>query len=152
LTFAELDDAPFEKLKSRFSRVRGLDGQVVTVSSAATVLASLMNAVEGHHHVPGPLGLVGGYPVLITEGGNVEIDLPPGINLSNAVAINQKAQKFDGLHDVQPGSVTLTNAARTALKEIVGIELPTVTTGNVGDLAAEMVERLNTRYAFGLQL
>ena len=151
-TFSAPDDSPFVELKQRFSRVRGLQGQGVTVNSAATVLASLLARVRRRHHVPGPNGLPGGYPVMVTENGGIELDLPPGIDEAGAVAINEGAQVFDGLAYVRPNEVALTEEARAALTEIVGVELPTLTPANAVEVANEVLGGLNERYAFELKL
>jgi hypothetical protein len=152
LTFAEPDDTPFVELKRRASRVRGLEGQGVTVSSAATVLATLLMRSRRQHHVPGPSGLVGGYPVILTADDGLQLDLPPGLTVDRAVAVNRAAQRFDGLAHVQPGSVVLTEPTREALHAITGYEVPRVTFDNVEQVAVELSRRLNERYQFGLQL
>jgi hypothetical protein len=152
MTFREPDDTPFAELKARFTRIRGLDGQGVTVSSAATILASLLLRERRRHHAPGPNGLVGGYPVVVAENGGVELDLPLGLDRDGAVGINEAAQKRDGLAAVGPGTVALTVQSRDALKTITGVELPTVTLSNVQELAEAVVSSLNSRYGLGLSL
>jgi hypothetical protein len=152
VVFDAPDDTPFALLKSRYPRVRGLDGQGVTVTSAATVLATFLNGERRRHHTPGPLGLVGGYPVEIAEDGTVALDLPPGVDRERAVQINVEGQRFDGIQDVEPGRVTITDAASDVLYKITGVELPPVTTANVADVAREVVDRLNQRYELRLRL
>jgi hypothetical protein len=152
LTFTDPIDTPFTELKARASRVRGLEGQAVTVTSAATLLATLLQGERRQHHVPGPLGLPGGYPVVLAEDGAVQLDLPLGLTIAEAVSINERAQYFDGLSTVHPGKVELTDTARDALRTIVGVLLPTVTPTNVEELAAEVVAGLNMRYDFGLAI
>lgn len=152
LTYAGPDDTPFELLKTHVSRTRGVDGQGVTVGSAATVLASLLNRRRRAHHAPGPLGLIGGYPILIDEDCGVSVDLPHGLDdVEAAEQINRRAQQFDGLAVVSPGQVKLTETTRSALAEIVGVQLPTVTSENVLDLASEIVTNLNRRYGLDLR-
>jgi len=152
LAFDGPDDYPFAILKRRSSRIRGLEGQGVTVNSAATVLATLLNGDRRRHHVPGPFGLVGGYPVEIREDGTVELDLPPGIDQARAIEINVGGQEFDGIQDVGAGLVSLTDKAREALLRIVGFDQPSVTPQNVEEIARDIVERLNERFDFKLRL
>lgn len=122
------------------------------MSSAATVLATLLQRDRRRHHMPGPNGLPGGYPVILTEDGRVELDLPDGLDQATAVAINEGAQTYDGLATVGPGEVSLTPAAHDALAEIVGIELPVVTQSNAQEVAVEVLAGLNDRYGFELSL
>lgn len=152
LTFDSLEDSPFELVKSSFPRMRGLSGQGVTISSASTVLASLLNGHRRRHHAPGPQGLAGGYPILITEDGKIEVDLPEEVSLSDALAINASAQKFDGVGDVRPGRIVLTETATSTLNKIAGIDLPEVTFDNAVPLAREIADRLNSRYGFACRL
>jgi hypothetical protein len=150
--FATPDDTPFALLAATVGRTRGLSGQGVTISSAATVLATLLNREQRRHHAPGPLGLPGGYPVDISESGSVTLDLPHDTSVSEAIQINTAAQCFDGIQTVNPGSITPTERAREAYAAIVGSHLPTVTPDNMLALSRDAIERINASYHLGLAL
>jgi hypothetical protein len=152
LTFRAVDNAPFQKLKARFSRIRGIEGQGVTVSSAATILASLLNGERRNHHAPGALGFPGGYPVSLSPDGEPKLNLPEGLDLKEAVQINKSAQRFDGIEDVVPGAVQSTDEARTAFHKILGMDLPTITPLNAAAISSEAVSRLNSKYNLGLSI
>ncbi len=152
ITFRDGDDAPFKNLKASFSRVRGLEGQGVTINSAATVLASLLKGEQRRHHTPGALGLPGGYPVVLSVSGEPKIDLPKDLSLQDAVIINESAQRFDGIEHVVSGKVDSTTEARNAFQKIVDMELPTVTLENVSTLASATILQLNAKYKLGLSL
>ncbi|ASW55795.1 hypothetical protein [Plantactinospora sp. KBS50] len=152
LIYHGVDDTPFALLKEHATRVRGLDGQGVTVSSAATVLATLLNGQRRRHHVPGPLGRPGGYPILITEHGQVDIDLPDGLDLADAVAINEQAQQRDGIAAAKAGLVSLTDVTSDALRTLTGVTLTEVDVANVLPVAREIVAQLNARYGLRLRL
>lgn len=47
-------------------------------------------------HLPGPLGLPGGYPVTV-EGTELRLRLPAGVSRTEAVAVNQRAALADGV-------------------------------------------------------
>ncbi|MGA5195276.1 hypothetical protein [Streptomyces exfoliatus] len=89
----EIDDvetrlaACFQGLRSVNSRGK-LINELVGVSSAEVLLA-LLGSTPRHTHVPGPNGLPGGYPVVLGDG-RVELDLPPGITGTEAVALNRQ--------------------------------------------------------------
>jgi hypothetical protein len=148
VVYKNIEDAPFALVKSSVPRLRGLEGQGVTVSSAATVLAAMMNGTESRHHTPGPLGLVGGYPITVNSDGIVALDLPSEIESSEAMGINEEAQKFDGVEAARPNSIRLTKSANAALEEIVGITLPEITYDNVLSYAKEIMQQLTIRYGF----
>jgi hypothetical protein len=69
----------FSLVAGRFRCVKGLADRVV--------------------HAPGPLALVGGYPVRFGNGG-VAVDLPTGLSLEAAIEINRRCQRYDGIEGV----------------------------------------------------
>jgi hypothetical protein len=144
------DDYPFVLLREEFPRLRGVAGQAVTVSSAAVVLSAFLSGSPRMLHAPGPKGLPGGYPVLIEEDGSVQLDLPPGLSLSEAIKINKRGQVLDGVACVVPGLLRPSAAAKEAFKKIVGDELPDITFDNVSDVADAAMASLNARYELGL--
>jgi hypothetical protein len=150
LRFRGPDDSPFRELRARATRVRGLDGLGVTIGSACTLLDELLGGSRRRHHSPGALGLAGGYPVRIGEDGSPCLDLDPSLTPQDAIDINERAQEFDGIESVTPGSVLATPLAREAHREIVGIELPEIQTAAVVDFASEEVRRLEAKYGLGL--
>lgn len=69
---------------------------------------------------PGPLGLPGGYPISIT-GGRVELDLPAGLSLDEALAYQNRNAQPDGIQEVaDDGTVTLTEPTRRRLSALDG--------------------------------
>src|SRR5262249_51370944 len=88
--------ALFASVAGRFRRVKGLAGQSVTASSATAMLLALSNPSGQVVHAPGPMGLVGGYPVRIAKPGLL-VDLPDRLTLDQAIDINRRCQRFDGI-------------------------------------------------------
>ncbi|NRQ32614.1 potassium transporter TrkA [Nonomuraea sp. NN258] len=68
----------------------------VTGLSAATLVLGLLSGARTHTSVPGPLGLPGGYPVLL-DGAGLELRLPAGWSVERAVAFNQRCAARDGV-------------------------------------------------------
>ncbi len=91
----------------------------ITAASALPVMLSLLPDSEAlRFSAPAPRGLPGGYPVRI-EGGQVALDLPDGVTLTEAVAGNRRLGERDGIAAVaDDGTVTFTEAARAALREV----------------------------------
>jgi hypothetical protein len=94
-------------------------------------------------HAPGPLGLVGGYPVRFGDGG-IAADLPTGLSLEAAIEINRRCQTYDGIADVDArGTVHFTSEAAQILKAELGYdcrELPL-------DACEERAEELARKFA-----
>jgi hypothetical protein len=151
LSFRGPSDAPFGVLRRRVSRVRGLDGLGVTITSAATLLAQLLGSTPRRHHSPGANGLPGGYPVRIGTCGEVTLDLPADLSEEQATEINRLAQVFDGILHVEAGKVIPTPLAQEAYSEVVGANLPEVTPSNVVELSLSAMESLDLRFNLGLQ-
>lgn len=115
--------ALFSLIAGRFRRVKGLAGQSVTASSATAMLLALARRSGDVVHAPGPLGLVGGYPVRISPDGLL-VDLPAKLSLDDAIAINRDCQRYDGIESVDDdGTVRFTDAAAGVLREVLGYNL-----------------------------
>jgi hypothetical protein len=136
---ADLDQkALFSLVAGRFRRIKGLAGQAVTASSATAMLLALANPFGQVVHAPGPLGLVGGYPVRISQAGLL-VDLPAKLTLEQAVDINQRCQRYDGIETVEDdGTVRFTEASVGILKEVLGYELEAYPPQDCEDRAHEL--------------
>ncbi|GGA82241.1 hypothetical protein GCM10011385_40580 [Nitratireductor aestuarii] len=87
------------------------------ISAAGSVPTLLALTGEGARrvHVPGPLGLTGGYPVIANENG-VTLDLPAGMTKEEAVAFNAQFEEADGVF-IHDGQVTYAERVRNLVKE-----------------------------------
>jgi hypothetical protein len=97
----------------------GLRWNYLTASATLPVLEALLPESKVlRWSVPAPGGLPGGYPVRI-DGGAVELDLPPGESLEDAVAFNERMARADGVDRIDPdGTVHFTDAAREAVADV----------------------------------
>ncbi|TDP95220.1 saccharopine dehydrogenase NADP-binding domain-containing protein [Labedaea rhizosphaerae] len=64
--------------------------------AAAGLLDALVTGATLDTHVPGPLGLPGGYPVRVRDR-RIELRLPDGLDAMTAVAWNQRMSVLDGV-------------------------------------------------------
>ncbi|RJL21440.1 potassium transporter TrkA [Bailinhaonella thermotolerans] len=111
----------------------------VTGLAAAVVVRGLLTGEETHTSLPGPLGLPGGYPVLL-RGGRLELRLPAGLDLAGAVAFNQRAAAYDGVV-VDGDRVRFTEPAAPELpREFTVAEIEPVT-GLFHEFRARLRER-----------
>jgi hypothetical protein len=131
-------DTIFDHLPTRFRRVGGVAGQAMTAASAITVLAAVANDTGRLAHAPGPNGLPGGYPVWV-DGTGGKPDLPEGITLDDAVAINTGGQVFEGIEEIHDdGSVTFAEREMSILAEMLGYDCRHMTLDETAERAAEL--------------
>ena len=88
----------------------------VTGLTAALVVAALLTGAELSTSLPGPLGLPGGYPVRLA-GSRLELRLPPGLTMADAVARNQRWALADGVR-VAAERVVFSDRARAELSAV----------------------------------
>lgn len=120
---AEIDhEVLFSHVAGRFRRVKGLAGQSVTASSATAMLHAVASRSGQVVHGPGPLGLVGGYPIRVSPTGFL-VDLPAGLTLDEAIDINRRCQRYDGIESVDDdGTVRMTEASSKIMREVIGYD------------------------------
>jgi hypothetical protein len=112
--------ALFGLLPTRLKRIRGRAGMTVTAGSAFAVVRALTLDTPACVHAPGPLGLIGGYPVRASAAG-VELDLPATCSRDEAIAVNEAGQRFEGIEAIHPdGRVVFTESAFHALRTRLG--------------------------------
>jgi len=87
-------------------------------ASAVKNVVALLGPRRTRTHVTSPLGLPGGYPAFI-EDGRVELDLPEGLGVDDAVALNHGAARWDGIDRIESdGTVVYTADASAAMAEL----------------------------------
>lgn len=91
-----------------------LDMNAIAGSAAAIVVASLACGIDLETHVPGPLGLPGGYPVRLSAR-SLRLRLPRGVDEEAAKNINLDASLRDGVELSPDGTVTFSERARESL-------------------------------------
>jgi len=90
------------------------DLNVISAGSGVPVLLGLLGDPLVRAHVPGPAGLPGGYPVMVSKAG-VEIDLPTGLTLQDAMAWNRQFEVLDGVSVHADGRVAYSEHAQSCL-------------------------------------
>lgn len=117
----------------------------ITGYTAALLVQDLLTGAEVRTNLPGPLGLPGGYPVLLRDS-TIALDLPGGLDKASAVAWNQRAALADGGR-VDGDRVTFAPRAAEALEAhlpdlAAGFPVDEITT--VLDRIVELRDRLRT--------
>jgi hypothetical protein len=91
----------------------------VFAASAVKNALALVGAEPLVTHVSAPMGLPGGYPAVVGSG-TAELRLPPDIDEASAVAINDRAARFDGIEDIAAGGTVVYTAESRAAMENLG--------------------------------
>lgn len=138
----DADAEVFALLATRLRRLGGVEGQLLTASSAFRVLAAMATDSGEVMHAPGPAGQPGGYPVRVDgDGATVDVDL--SLSLADAVRINEEGQRADGIDRIEPdGTVVFTEAEMSVMKRLLGYDCRTM---SLADAPAQ-AEELGARY------
>jgi len=92
-------------------------------------------------HTNGPRGLPGGYPVRVRRSG-VELFLPQGLSLEEAVRINEDAQRGDGIERIgDDGTVFYTDQAVQIMKDVLDYDLKPLRFDEIDGRCDELVAR-----------
>ncbi|HET8643129.1 MAG TPA: hypothetical protein VFM37_14430 [Pseudonocardiaceae bacterium] len=128
---AWLGDEPVDaaRLLARQRAVDRTELNHVTGHTAALLLDRLVAGTAAEPldtHLPGPLGLPGGYPVSL-RGIELDLRLPPGVTRAGAIEFNQRAALADGVV-VEAGTQAGTQAGAQAGTQ-AGVQAGTVRFG-----------------------
>jgi hypothetical protein len=115
----------------------GIRLNAITCAAAVPVLEALLPGADPlRWSTPAPGGLPGGYPVRIADGA-VELDLPPGLELADAVAYNERAGRGDAIERIDDdGTVHFTDACRQAVAALAPELAAPLAVADIADRAA----------------
>src|SRR5262249_26335478 len=108
----EVDD-----VYDRFAAVQLTPEPVIDISGASgvTLMLALTHRRDWSGHVPGPMGLPGGYPIAL-KSGRIDLDLPEGIDRESAIARNIRHEADNGLVVGPDGRARYTGRLHDALR------------------------------------
>ena len=113
-----------------------------TASSAAKNAILLLGETPMRTHTSAPVGMVGGYDVLLSNVG-VEILWPEPLSPDEAKAINERAQVRDGIERIEDdGIVHFTERASSAMREVLSYDCKVLRPEDAEGRAMELRERL----------
>ncbi len=119
------------------------DTSFTAVSASSTIqnLGALLSDEPVSLHSPGPGGLPGGYPVILSREG-AKVDLPADITLDQAIAMNLEAQTYDGIRRVDDDArVHFMPYAIEIMKDMLGLDRASFVPEECEDLAREQMRR-----------
>jgi hypothetical protein len=127
------------------NRLGGNDGASLTSSSAVKHAIAFLNGIELFTHSPGPKAYIGGYPVYI-KNNEVEISLPEGITLEQAIKINEEGQYRDGTEKIMDdGTAIFTDESVLLMKKAIGFECKFMKFNEHEQIAKELLIKMNAR-------
>ncbi|MEM1110426.1 MAG: hypothetical protein AAGI11_00840 [Pseudomonadota bacterium] len=111
-----------------------------TALLAAEAIVALLGSERRRLHLPAPLGLPGGYPVIVSEG-KVELDLPSEWSDEGVVTAMQQAQGLDGVSEIAAdGAIHFDPDSVEILREEMDFDLPiSVTPGDLCEVATAQI-------------
>ena len=113
----------------------------LTAGSTLRLIQALLGKEEQLLHVPGPDGLPGGYPVLVSKG-KVEVAALKGITLKEAVRINELSHRFDGIERIEAdGTVVFCSDNVEIFKEELGYDCTRLHPQDALARAEELISR-----------
>jgi hypothetical protein len=119
-----------ELLRSPFRFPYDLHFNRVTASSALEGFRALLARRPARTHLPGVLGLVGGYPVIV-DGLTISLDLAPAWDFEKAIAANEACMAVEGIAALEAdGTVHFTPEASSQLHALTGRHLAAVHPAN----------------------
>ncbi|RMF00742.1 MAG: hypothetical protein D6768_12125, partial [Chloroflexi bacterium] len=90
---------------------------------------------------PAPNGLPGGYPVLAGRGAVKLADIP-GLSAADAVDINTRSHRFDGIERIEPdGTAVFVPESAQILRDELGYDCRRLPPSEAADRAAELIAR-----------
>lgn len=129
----------------------GQDTHFLTAAAALRTIRALLSPSGARIHVPGPLGLPGGYPVVASQSG-LSLALPAGLTAEQAVEINTAAHRFDGVDRILPdGTVVFLPESAGAMRATLGYDCEKLEPAEIEARAAELIDRFSV-YAAGFGL
>lgn len=136
----DMDDF-FAQVTTVGRRTGGIQAHPVVASSVCRIVMGILFDTHELGHAPGPNGLPGGYPVKLSSDG-VEVFLPEGLTLDEAVKINNEAQVFEGVESIEgDGTVILTDKSAGIFKELLDFDCKVYTVGESEVKAKELDEK-----------
>jgi NAD(P)-dependent dehydrogenase (short-subunit alcohol dehydrogenase family) len=118
----------------------------VAASFLRNTLAIYFNTRELRMCVPGPNGLPGGYPCRLGQEG-AEVVLPDDLTLEDAIEINEKGARFDGIEAVKDdGTVVYLDENVRNMEDVLGYQCKELRISEVDQRAKELNAKLKKCY------
>jgi len=113
----------------------------LTAGCTVRLIRAFLSDSETLLHAPGPNGLPGGYPIIVSSSG-VRPVLIEGLTLAEAVAINERSHRFDGIERIETdGTVVFCPEAADVLRIELGYDCDQLAPDESEERAKELIAR-----------
>jgi hypothetical protein len=113
----------------------------LTAGSTVRLIRALFSESETLLHAPGPLGLPGGYPIL-AGGGAIRPAPIDGLSGEEAVALNERSHRFDGIERIDPdGTVVFRGESVEIMRQAFGYDCQRLRPDEAVARATELMAR-----------
>jgi hypothetical protein len=134
-------DEFFAKVTTVGKRPGGIQAHPVVASSVCKIIMGILFDTKELGHAPGPNGLPGGYPIKLSADG-VEVFLPEGLSIEEAIRINNEAQVFEGVESIEDdGTVVLTDKSAAIFKKVLDFDCKVYTVQDCEAKTKELDEK-----------
>ncbi len=115
----------------------------LTAGSAIRLIRALLSDTGELLHAPAPNGLPGGYPVIASSTGVQPAPLE-GLSLDEAISINERSHRFDGIERIDPdGTVVFVERAVALMRESLGYDCARLRPDEAEPRAHELMQRFD---------
>ena len=113
----------------------------LTAGSAMRLIRALLCNRGALLHAPAPQGLPGGYPVIASRDGVRPAPIA-GLTLEEAIAINERSHRFDGIERIEDdGVVVFCPAAADIFRRTLGYDCERLSPDEAEERAKELISR-----------
>jgi hypothetical protein len=113
----------------------------LTAATTVKLIRALLSDGETYLHAPAPHGLPGGYPIIVC-GGHVQPAPLEGLSLAEAIDINERSHRFDGVERIESdGTVVFCPQDVEVLHETLGCDFERLKPAESEDRARELMAR-----------
>lgn len=130
-----------ELLFSSYPLPPGTAIHFLTAGSSLRLMKALFSEDDILIHAPGPKGLPGGYPIMVSRR---SIQLAPiqGLSTEEAIAINEQSHRFDGIERIEDdGTVVFRAESVEVFRKALKYDCPRLHPVESEDRAKELMER-----------
>jgi len=113
----------------------------LTGGSTLRLVRALFSQDETYLHAPAPGGLPGGYPVTVSSGGVRPYPIQ-GLSLEDAISINERSHRFDGIERIEDDGTAVFVADRAEIMRAeLGYDCDRMAPAEAETRAAELIAR-----------
>jgi hypothetical protein len=113
----------------------------LTAGSVARLIRAFLSDSKALLHAPAPNGLPGGYPVVVGSGGVRPAPIE-GLTLAEAIAINDRSHRFDGIERIETdGTAVFCPEAADVLRRELGYDCDRLAPNESEERAKELIAR-----------